>query len=59
MVIVEGTGQFWGEFGRSIVTSVDGDALCPNYFGGGLVNINDAVLTTRIRASCQERRCFQ
>ena len=44
VVIVQGKGQFWGEFGRPIVTNwgfvawlCKSDALFPNYCWGGLV----------------------
>jgi len=37
VVIVEGNGQFWGEFGRSIVTSGDfATRLLPNNVGQDL-----------------------
>ena len=38
VVIVEGEGAVFGmNLWRPIVINVDGDALFPNYFGGGFV----------------------
>jgi len=47
VVIVEGEGTVLGvNLGRPIVTSWDGDALFPNYFGEYLFTVPRAIVQT-------------